>query len=138
MLKRCFRVLLLSPEYKMQIQVCFHLHGTTYYNIYTQACIPVTLCAIHNFIRIHDGNEGSVLGQDNGEVARNGEGVGGFAGEVQEDVLADDSLQVVQEFHDHIAQHMWEDYQQIIREGNYHDNDSLSSEEDGNVGSDLD
>ena len=122
----------------MQIQVCFHLYGTIYYNIYTQAHIPVALCAIHNFIRIHDGNEGPVLGQDNGEVAHNGEGVGGFAGEVQEDVLADDSLQVVQEFHDHIAQHMWEDYQQIIREGNYHDNDSLSSEEDANVGSDLD
>lgn len=83
-LKRRFHILLLSPEYKMQIQVCFHLHGAVCYNIYTQPRIPVALCAIHNFIRIHDGNEDPVLGQDNGE-AYNEDRFEGVAGEAQKE-----------------------------------------------------
>ena len=63
----------------MQIQVHFHLHGAVCYNIYTQARIPIVLCAIHNFICIHDGNEDLVLGQDNGE-AYNEDRFGGLQG----------------------------------------------------------
>ncbi|KIM59451.1 hypothetical protein SCLCIDRAFT_38540, partial [Scleroderma citrinum Foug A] len=40
-LKCCFRILLLAPEYNIEIQ----------------AHIPAALCTIHNFIRIHDGDE---------------------------------------------------------------------------------
>ncbi|KAF8835242.1 hypothetical protein BDN67DRAFT_868512, partial [Paxillus ammoniavirescens] len=36
-LKCCFRILLLAPEYDLD----------------TQPCIPSALCAVHNFIRHH-------------------------------------------------------------------------------------
>ena len=45
-LKRHFRILLLAPEYSLEIQ----------------ARIPSALLAIHNFIRIHDSNEGDIDG----------------------------------------------------------------------------
>jgi hypothetical protein len=38
MLKHFFHILLLSPEYSMEIQ----------------ACIPAALCAVHNFVGIFD------------------------------------------------------------------------------------
>ncbi|KAF8804646.1 hypothetical protein BYT27DRAFT_7035829, partial [Phlegmacium glaucopus] len=41
-LKRRFRILLLAPEYSLEIQ----------------ACIPSALAAIHNFIHLHDPEEG--------------------------------------------------------------------------------
>jgi hypothetical protein len=47
-LRRHFRILLLAPEYSLDIQ----------------ARIPSALSAIHNFIRIHDSNEGVIA--DNG------------------------------------------------------------------------
>ena len=40
-LKRCFRILLLAPEYNLEIQ----------------ARIPAALCSIHNFIRTHDASD---------------------------------------------------------------------------------
>ena len=43
-LKRRFRILLIAPEYNLKVQ----------------ARIPVALSALHNFIRIHDPEEGSV------------------------------------------------------------------------------
>jgi hypothetical protein len=48
-LKRRFRILLLSPEYNIDIQVQ----------------IPTALCAIHNFICKHDPNEEELLAQEN-------------------------------------------------------------------------
>ena len=41
-LKCRFRILLLAPEYSLEIQ----------------ARIPAALCAVHNFIWVHDSNEG--------------------------------------------------------------------------------
>ena len=47
-LKHCFQILLLAPEYSIQIQ----------------ARIPAALCAIHNFIRIHDPAKDEILTAD--------------------------------------------------------------------------
>jgi hypothetical protein len=49
-LKRHFKILLLAPEYNLEIQ----------------ARIPAALCAIHNFICIHDSDE-EVTAADNGD-----------------------------------------------------------------------
>ena len=40
-LKRRFRILLLAPEYKMEIQ----------------SRLPAALCSLHNFIRTHDADD---------------------------------------------------------------------------------
>ena len=45
-LKRRYRILLLAPEYSLEIQ----------------AQIPSALAAIHNFIRLHDSEEGTLEG----------------------------------------------------------------------------
>jgi hypothetical protein len=50
-LKRHFRILLLSPEYSLEIQ----------------ARIPSALSAIHNFIRIHDSDEGVIAADNSGD-----------------------------------------------------------------------
>jgi DDE superfamily endonuclease len=47
-LKHCFRILHLAPEYNMDIQ----------------ARILVSLAALHNFIHIHDPKEGPIIGSD--------------------------------------------------------------------------
>jgi hypothetical protein len=47
-LKRRFCILLLAPEYDLDIQ----------------ARIPVALCTIHNFIREHDPDEGELFAQE--------------------------------------------------------------------------
>ena len=47
-LKWCFWILLIAPEYNLEIQ----------------ARIPAALCAIHNFIQEHDPNEGELEGRD--------------------------------------------------------------------------
>ncbi|KIM56854.1 hypothetical protein SCLCIDRAFT_131712, partial [Scleroderma citrinum Foug A] len=57
-LKCHFCILLLAPEYNIQIQ----------------ACIPAALCAIHNFICIHDGDEDPVGGEDYDELDEHGVG----------------------------------------------------------------
>ena len=42
-LKRHFMILTIPPEFSMAMAI--------------QACIPPALCAVHNFIRIHDPDE---------------------------------------------------------------------------------
>jgi hypothetical protein len=97
-LKRRFRILLIGPEYDVKVQ----------------AQIPAALCAIHNFIRIHNPQEEAILGEEeqvNQHVDAGDDNVQqtGF-------VEANDATNPVVKRRDTIAQEMWNDYQQILRE----------------------
>ena len=94
-LKRRFRILLLAPEYSLEIQ----------------ARIPAALCALHNFIRKHDPKEGELPdnhqafnfdAQDNPTSV-----IGGGGGEDRTDA----SIR-----RDQIAQAMWDDYLRVCAE----------------------
>lgn len=104
-LKRRFRILLISPEYGMEIQ----------------ARVPAALCAIHNFILTHDPGEGPLpqaaiindnpanqgqphLDSTNSEPELEGGNVDAYANS--------------NTFRDHIATQMWEDYERYIHEHN--------------------
>jgi hypothetical protein len=90
-LKRRFRILLIAPEYNLEIQ----------------ARIPAALCAIHNFIQEHDPNEGELEEERN--VFNEGlENEGGLPAPEVEPVA--NLLQ------DQIAQDMWDQYQQLLAE----------------------
>ncbi|SRR6266576_3813981 len=112
-LKRHFRILLLSPEYNMEIQ----------------ACIPAALAAIHNFIRINDSEDvkltlpvsveaenhrfGGVaagddeLGRDLPRAAR--------GGEPDDNAPLPAEGSTATERRDQIAQAMWVQYQEVLR-----------------------
>jgi hypothetical protein len=92
-LKRRFRILLLSPEYNIDIQVK----------------IPTALCAIHNFIRKHDPNEGELLMQENVDVDDADEGFNALPGPVELGMNMGD-------VRDQIATEMWEAYTHILQE----------------------
>jgi hypothetical protein len=97
-LKRRFAILTRPPEYDMSIQ----------------ARIPPALCAVHNFICIHDADEirdfegvveDPVPGIFHGELAQ---GPAGVAERRRADTKQDE-----------IAQAMWESYQELIRAGQH-------------------
>ena len=93
-MKQHFQILLLAPEYSLQIQ----------------ARIPAALCAIHNFICIHDPAEGVVLAgddHDNGAPLDN-DHVASAAAAAEVDRPS--------ARRDRIAQEMWEDYLAIRQE----------------------
>ena len=92
-LKRCFRILLLAPEYSLEIQ----------------AQIPAALAAIHNFIHIHDpDDEGPLIANnDNSSHDYSHEDCGPIFTHNNEDV---------DEQQDQIAQAMWDDYQRVCEE----------------------
>ena len=90
-LKKWFHILLLPPEYTLEIQ----------------AWIPATLCAIHNFIWEHDPSEREIPGGDIPSNLRGGrENTGGF----------DDTNDELDVRRDRIADVMWSDYQRILEE----------------------
>jgi hypothetical protein len=98
--KRRFRILLLSPEYKMDIQ----------------ARIPAALCAIHNFIRDHDPNEGtlpegSVFNYDNPDHQGQPD-----SNDSEQAQVHNAARQHANATRDRIAQEMWDDYQAILHE----------------------
>jgi hypothetical protein len=98
------------------------------YNLDIQARIPVALCAIHNFIRIHDTEElvlDDPLDQDD-NTAPDADGVA-MALEVQEEPGSTAAIR-----RDRIAQDMWEDYQRILAERGTSDADVDSSGTDDN------
>jgi hypothetical protein len=105
-LKRRFRVLLLAPEYSMDIQ----------------ARIPAALCTIHNFISIHDPTEKVILADDDDDDAPAGDAPAAPAIAVDEPSVR----------RDQIAQEMWEDYtmRRTIGDAEVHNNDE-EDEEDG-------
>lgn len=99
-IKRRFRILLYAPEYSPDIQ----------------AQIPAALCCLHNFIRIHDTEEGALPTSFNT--------FGGYAGndnyaqfmhvdEMGLDDGDDDEPEATQR-RDAIANEMWKDYQQEL------------------------
>lgn len=95
-MKRRFRILLLSPEYKIDVQ----------------ARIPAALCAIHNFIRTHDGQEGllperrDIFDNDNPE----------YQGQPADVAAQPEVINNANILRDRIAQKMWDDYQLILAE----------------------
>ena len=115
MLKRHFRILLLAPEYDLNIQ----------------ARIPTALCAIHNFIRKHDPNEGELLAQANfgGDDFPDAD-EGPYA-----EVDVEDGNLEMGAIRDQIATEMWEAYTDILLERDMQDSDDL--DEEASLGDDL-
>jgi hypothetical protein len=104
-LKRRFRILLLGPEYQYSVQ----------------AQIPAALCAIHNFIRIHNpGEEDSEIGGAGDDVVHSI----GFQESTNDAVVAR---------RDRIAAEMWTSYQDILqsREGEDDTEFDSDTEDDG-------
>jgi hypothetical protein len=92
-LKQRFRILLIAPEYNLEIQ----------------ARIPAALCAIHNFIQEHDPNDGEL---EEGRDAFD-EGLGNEGGPPAPE---DGTLAVANLLQNQIAQDMWVQYQQVLTE----------------------
>jgi hypothetical protein len=107
-LKRRFRILLLAPEYSLEIQ----------------ARIPSALSAIHNFIRIHDSNEG-VIAADNG----NDPDGSAFNRDHVDPVFAAAANDEPSARRDTIADMMWADYMAICHERE--DEESSGSGDEG-------
>ena len=104
-IKRRFRILLIAPEYSLDIQ----------------ARIPAVLCAIHNVIRAHDVDDiipemdpDSGNPNDHDHIASS---------------AAAEELDHPSEIRDRIAQQMWEDYVRICDERGL-DNENESDDED--------
>jgi len=94
--KKRFRILSLGPEYNLSIQ----------------AQIPAALCALHNFIRIHDPQEEELADE---EYDNQGSYTGdGFVRQVS-NVEDNNSNGAVTRQRDQIAQSMWQSYQAILR-----------------------
>jgi hypothetical protein len=107
-LKRRFRILLLAPEYSLEIQ----------------AWIPAALCTIHNFIRTHDVDENVVepdLGDDEAQNDHDHDHIASAAAAAE--------LDRPSARRDHIAQQMWDDYVCICNERGIEDQEE--DEEDG-------
>ena len=107
-LKRRFRILLLAPEYSLEIQ----------------ARIPAALCTIHNFICTHDVDENVVepdLGDDEAQNDHDHDHIASAAAAAE--------LDCPSARQDHIAQQMWDDYVRIRNERGIEDQEE--DEEDG-------
>jgi hypothetical protein len=108
-LKRRFRILLLAPEYSLQIQ----------------ARIPAALCAVHNFISIHDPAEGTILtvddDDDNDAALDHGHEAFAATAEIDTPLMRRDG----------IAQAMWDDYLEIRQQRDVGNEDNVSGDESG-------
>ena len=105
-----FRILLLAPEYNLEIQ----------------ARIPAALAAIHNFICLHDPNDDDEPHIVNGDTLHD---PGHFSDESDCIYTPDEE---VDERRDQIAQAMWNDYQRVCeeREISFDDSDEASNSDD--------
>jgi hypothetical protein len=100
-LKRRFRILVIPPEYSVKVQ----------------AQIPSALCAIHNFIRIHDSTEEEeleLLNLGNSEYSSSIPNPGDD-GVRQVNHGEDDDDSEVAIRRDKIAQDMWDSYQRVLQ-----------------------
>jgi hypothetical protein len=108
-LKRHFRILLLAPEYSLEIQ----------------GRIPAALCTIHNFIRTHDVDKTIVesdLGDDEAQNAHDHNHVASAAAAAE--------LDRPSARRDLIAQQMWDDYVCIRNERGIEDQEEDEDEDD--------
>jgi DDE superfamily endonuclease len=98
-LKRRFRILLLAPEYDMDIQ----------------ARIPPALCALHNFIRQYDPSdiEDYVDMTEFLHIREDDPGLG--VGDLATHALTAAERNRADAKRDQIAQAMWDSYQDIVR-----------------------
>jgi hypothetical protein len=116
-LKRRFRILLIAPEYSLHIQ----------------ARIPAALCAMHNFITIHDPGEDNILTDDNDlddtppALDHDHEASAAAAAEI-------DTPSTKRDF---IAQAMWDDYLEIRRLRRIRNEDSDSDSDDSEAEDEL-
>jgi hypothetical protein len=109
-LKRRFRILLIAPEYNLEVQ----------------ARIPVALSALHNFIRIHDPDEGSVSDIDDDYVSNDADRndtTPGLRAEAE-------GREEVDARRDQIAEEMWADYQHICQERGIGIDDTMNFDSD--------
>ena len=106
-LKRRFRILLIGPEYDPKIQ----------------ARIVSALCAMHNFIRIHDPKEGELAEKRDSEHANRGSNAGDEEVTQLEGFDAIESEDVIHR-RDLIAEAMWDSYQTLLRERASSEDDS--------------
>jgi hypothetical protein len=120
-LKRRFRILLLAPEYSLQIQ----------------ARIPAALCAIHNFIAIHDpADDTAILALadegDNDNIPLNRD----HDHEASAAAAAD--IDTPSTRRDNIAQAMWDDYLAIREQRRINDEGDDGEDDDGDEGDEGD
>lgn len=94
-LKRRFRILVIPCKFKMSIQ----------------ARIPPALCALHNFIRMHDSAEIGEFPPDLVDPSP-----GEWNGSLGHGSASRAELHRAQALRDQIAQEMWEEYQQVLEE----------------------
>lgn len=95
-LKQRFRILLLAPQYSLEIQ----------------ARIPAALAAIHNFICEHsDADDDNPLKMNGGDMVN-----AGHDGDSNEDDGPILNNVDVDERRDQIARAMWDDYQKVCKE----------------------
>lgn len=108
-LKRRFHILLIAPEYSMDIQ----------------AQIPVALCAIHNFINAHDPNKDAL------EEISNffDDGVGSTDDGRNFTVVGEEGQSEASIKCDQIAQAMWVQYQKVLVDRALSDDGSKSDDE---------
>ena len=114
-LKRRFCILVIPPEYSVKVQ----------------AQIPSALCAIHNFIKIHDPNDGEMTNLGNSEYSSSIPNPGDN-GVQQMNHVEDDVSHNVTVRRDKIAQDMWDSYQRVLeaREGDESGNEDDNVEDD--------
>lgn len=109
--KRRFRILLVAPEYDLEIQ----------------ARIPAAACALHNFIRRHDPEDTELYDIDN--AADDHQDTYAGPPEVQQTAAAE--LREVTARRDQIAEAMWTDYQKIlVQRGLMSDDDDDEGDEE--------
>jgi hypothetical protein len=106
-LKHHFRILIHAPRYNLQIQ----------------ARIPAAMCTIHNFIRLHDPQEGPLPDADSdGDLAEDEEEV---VAAVDEEEAPND----MKHLRDRIAEDMWTQYQQVLSERALASDDDVDDED---------
>jgi len=99
-LKHRFRILVLAPKY----------------NLHVQARIPAALCTIHNFIRLHDAEEGPLPDAHGTSHASEGAHVAHSDSEHQGTHWQGANNNEMNHRRDRIAKEMWDQYQTVLHE----------------------
>ena len=115
-LKRRFRILLIAPEYGLDIQ----------------AQIPSALCAIHNFNRKHDLPDSEAFPNDGAYFDDNDDTDNGP--HPTNDAEEDNNASTMR---DRIAQEMWEDYLNVLHERGLDFTDPLPEEDSSDDSNDF-